>query len=121
MLACAVIAIHALFLLWVIFGAVFTGSHPPIRWLHIASLLWGVLVEVGPWPCPLTLVENWLELRASHSSYQGGFLLHYLDRFVYPNVPPILLTDAAVVVAIVNLGIYAWRFLRKRNKQHGKI
>ena len=113
-LACAVMAIHALFVLWVIFGAVFTRHNALLRWLHIGSLLWGVVVEVGPWPCPLTTVEKWLDVRALHHSYQDGFLLHYLDRFIYPNIPPEWLTRAAVVVVIANLGIYARRCLRFR-------
>ena len=87
-LACAVMAVHALFVLWVIFGAVVTGRHPLLRWLHIASLLWGVWIEAGPWPCPLTWAENWLEVRAGVDSYTGGFLLHYLDRIVYPTWSP---------------------------------
>jgi hypothetical protein len=115
-LACAVIAIHALFILWVIFGAAFTGRHALLRWVHIASLLWGVWIEAGPWPCPLTWAENWLELRAGVGSYQGSFLLHYLDKIVYPNIPPLWLTEAAVVVAIFNLGVYARRYYRARKR-----
>lgn len=112
--ACAVIAVHALFILWVIFGAAVTRRHPLLRLLHIASLLWGIWIEVGPWPCPLTWVENWLELRAGVNSYQASFVLHYLDRIVYPDIPPAWLTEAAVVVAIVNLGVYARRYHRAR-------
>jgi hypothetical protein len=115
-LACAAMALHALFILWVIFGAAFTGRHPLLRWLHIASLLWGVWFEAGPWPCPLTEVENWLQFRAGVNSYQGGFLLHYLDKLVYPNIPPVWLTEAAVLVAIVNLGVYARRYHRATKK-----
>jgi prolipoprotein diacylglyceryltransferase len=111
-LACAVLAIHALFIAWVIFGAAFTRRRPLLRRLHIGSLLWGVLIEVAPWPCPLTVLEQWLEIRAGLASYQGGFLLHYLDALVYPNVDPVLLTYAAVAVAIVNFGIYVRRLRR---------
>ncbi len=114
MLAGAVLALHASFVVWVVLGAIFTKRRPWLRWLHIASFVWGVLIEVLPWPCPLTAAEQWLELRAGFNSYQGGFLLHYLDRFVYPDIPPLLLTEAAVVVALVNLGIYAQRFRRAR-------
>ena len=107
-------ALHALFILWVIFGAILTRCRPLLRWLHIASLVWGISIEVLPyWSCPLTLAENWLQLRAGVTPYQGGFLLHYLDMFVYPNVPPVLLTVAAVVVGIVNIGIYGQRFRRR--------
>ncbi len=42
-----------------------------------ASLVWGILTELLPWPCPLTLLENWLEARAGVEPYEGGFLLHY--------------------------------------------
>ena len=39
-LATAILLLHALFILWVIFGALLTRSRPLLRWLHIASLLW---------------------------------------------------------------------------------
>jgi hypothetical protein len=61
-------------------------------------------------------VEQWLEIRAGLTAYQGGFLLHYLDKLVYPDIPPMLLTDAAVVVVIVNLIIYGLRFRRAKRK-----
>jgi hypothetical protein len=117
-LACALLVVHSLFLLWVIFGVAFTRRRLLLAWLHIVSLLWGIWIEIGPWPCPLTWAENWLEVRAGLQPYQDSFLLHYLDKFVYPDIPPVLLTEAAVVVAIANFGIYAWRFLRARLKKH---
>jgi len=106
-LATAVLLLHALFILWVIFGALLTRSRPLLRWLHIASLVWGILAEVLPWPCPLTLLENWLEGRAGVEPYQGGFLLHYLDKLVYPDISANLLTIAGVIVCVANLACYA--------------
>lgn len=103
-LAVVVLFLHALFILWVVFGALVTRSRPILRWLHIASLVWGILTEVLPWPCPLTLLENWLEGRAGVEPYQGGFLLHYLDKLVYPDISA---TIAGVVVCIANLAFYA--------------
>jgi hypothetical protein len=45
-----------------------------------------VIVEIfGLW-CPLTALENWLEVRGGVSTYRGPFLLHYLDALVYPNL-----------------------------------
>jgi hypothetical protein len=38
-LATSVLFLHALFILWVIFGTLLTRSRPLLRWLHIASLL----------------------------------------------------------------------------------
>src|SRR6202021_3258716 len=90
-LATAVLFLHALFILWVVFGALLTRSRPVLRWLHIASLVWGILTEVLPWPCPLTLLENWLEGGARLEPNLGGFLLHYLDKLVYPDISANLL------------------------------
>ena len=106
-LATAVLFLHALFILWVIFGALLTRSRPVLRWLHIASLVWGILTEVLPWPCPLTLLENSLEGRAGIEPYQGGFLLHYLDKLVYPDISANVLTIAGVIVCVANLAFYA--------------
>ena len=106
-LAIAVLFFHALFILWVIFGALLTRSRPLLRWLHIASLVWGVLTEVLPWPCPLTLLENWIEGRAGVEPYQGGFLHHYLDKVVYPDISAKVLTIAGVIVCEANLAFYA--------------
>ncbi|MBZ5685496.1 MAG: DUF2784 domain-containing protein [Acidobacteriia bacterium] len=50
-LAIFVLLLHALFILWVVFGALLTRSRPILRWLHIASLVWGILTELLPWPC----------------------------------------------------------------------
>ncbi len=105
-LAVLVLSIHVLFILWVVFGAFLTRSRPVLRGLHIASLVWGILTEVLLWPCPLTLLENWLEAQAAIEPYQGGFLLHYLDKLVYPDISPTALTVAGVLVCAVNLAFY---------------
>lgn len=108
-LAIFTLFLHALFLVWIIFGALLTRGRPVLRWLHIVSLVWGVLVETTPWPCPLTLLENWLEAKAGVEPYHGGFLLHYLDRLVYPNLSATALTVAGIVVCAGNLAFYAWQ------------
>jgi hypothetical protein len=116
-LATAVL-LHGLFILWVILGALLVRSRPILRWLHIASLIWGILTELLPWPCPLTLLENWLEARAGVGPYQGGFLLHYLDQLVYPDISPTVLTAAGVFVCALNLVLYArqiWSALHIRS------
>jgi hypothetical protein len=98
--------LHALFILWVIFGALVTRSRPILRWLHVGSLVWGILTELLPWPCPLTVVENWLEAKAGVQPYQGGFVLHYLDKLVYPDISSTMLTIAAVIICALNLAFY---------------
>ena len=108
-LAVCVLSLHVLFILWVIFGAFLTRSRPLLRWLHIVSLVWGILTELLLWPCPLTVLENWLETEAGVEPYQGGFLLPYLDKLVYPDISQTLLTIAGVLVCALNLAFYGWR------------
>lgn len=112
LLAVCVLGLHFLFILWVIFGALLARRRPLLRWLHIACLIWGILIEVLPWDCPLTLLENWLETRAGIAPYSGGFLLHYLDKLVYPDISPVLLTTIGAAVCAANLLIYAVTLLR---------
>lgn len=107
------LALHLLFVLWVIFGAIFTRDRPALARLHVASFIWGLVIEIFPWSCPLTFAENWLEQRAGITPYRDGFVLHYLDALVYPDIPPLLLTIAAGVVFGVNAVIY-WRRWRAK-------
>jgi len=108
-LSVAVLLLHILFILWVIFGALVTRNRPVLRALHVASLIWGILTELTAWPCPLTLLENWLEARAGVEPYQGGFLLHYLDRLVYPDISITVLVTVGMLVCMVNLALYGWQ------------
>jgi Protein of Unknown function (DUF2784) len=108
-LASFLLVLHALFILWVVFGGFLAWSRPVLRWLHIASLVWGILTEVLYWPCPLTFAENALEQRGGIQPYRGGFLLHYLDKLIYPDISPSVLTIATLIVCALNLCFYAWR------------
>lgn len=110
--AAVILAIHLGWLGLVIFGALWTRGRPLWSALHILALLWGIAVEVGPWPCPLTLAEQYFELRAGWPAYHGSFLLHCLDAIVYPNVPGWIVSVAGVAICALNLGVY-WRRLRK--------
>src|SRR5438445_1836192 len=113
-LAVCILFLHALFILF--FGALLTRSRPVLRWLHIVSLVWGILTELLPWPCPLTVLENWLEAKAGVQPYQDGFLLHYLDNLVYPDISATVLTVVGVVVCALNLALYGRQILIARRR-----
>lgn len=118
--ACLILTIHLAWIAVVIFGALWTRGRPVWSAVHILTLIWGIAVEAGPWPCPLTLAEQYFESRAGWSAYHGSFLLHYLDAIVYPNLPGWVVTVAGVAVCSLNLGIYGWR-VRKRLDARGKV
>lgn len=119
-----VLAIHLLFIVWVIGGALVVRWYPRLQWVHIGSLAYGIFIEVAPWPpCPLTVLEQTLEERAGVSAFHGPFLLHYLEEFVYPNVSLTLLVPVAVAVCVANLVYYVFRIraarLRRRRVGSG--
>ncbi|MGH9328139.1 MAG: DUF2784 domain-containing protein, partial [Terriglobia bacterium] len=87
LLAGVVLVIHLLFILWVIFGWLFTRHRPFWRRVHIACVIYGIFIEVSNLPCPLTIAETFLEARGGITPFREPFLLHYLEAFVYPNVP----------------------------------
>ncbi|MGH9710134.1 MAG: DUF2784 domain-containing protein, partial [Candidatus Acidiferrales bacterium] len=94
-MADGVLIMHLAFIAWVIFGAFLTRGRPRLAWIHVATIVYGIIVETTALVCPLTLAENWCEARAGVASYGGPFLLHYLDSTVYPHVPVKLLVTVA--------------------------
>ena len=96
-------------------GWTVTRSRPVLRTLHIASLIYAIVVESVPWlPCPLTLAETWLEARAGIEPARGPFLVRILDAVVYPDVPEWLVVGGAVLTCIGILLVYVRRY-RHRN------
>lgn len=84
-----------------------------LRSLHVASLVYAIVIELVPWPpCPLTVAETWLEARAGIEPAHGPFLVRVLDALVYPNLPEWLVIGGAVFVCAGILCIYLRRYFR---------
>jgi hypothetical protein len=108
----AVLFLHLLWCFWVLLGWAVTRCRPLLRTLHIASLIYAIVVETVPWlPCPLTLAETWLEARAGIEPAHGPFLVRVLDAVVYPDLPEWLVVGGAVLVCVVILCVYLWRYI----------
>lgn len=109
-IAILILLVHLVWIALMIFGAFWTRGRPGWTTIHVLSLLWGIVAEAGPWPCPLTLAEEYFENLAGLAAYHGSFLLHTLDAVVYPNLPSWAVTLIGVTVCVFNLGIYVARF-----------
>jgi hypothetical protein len=116
-LVALVLTIHLTWILWVIVGAFFTRGRPWLTAFHLASLAWGVIVDTGPWPCPVTLLEQWLETQAGMHAFTGSFLVHYLNLIVYPNVPVSVIIWGATAVCCANILVYIYRLVRWLRKR----
>lgn len=115
-----VLALHLGFILWVIFGAFWTRRRPVLTALHLASLVWGILIELLPWTCPLTWLEETLRARAGYAPYHGSFLMHYLGLIVYPDLPWALVAFCGVSVCAMNIAIYGYRAWKAWGRKHDR-
>jgi hypothetical protein len=113
-LAAAVVALlHLLFVLTVIFGGLAVLRWPKLVWIHLPVAIWGAVVELGNFRCPLTAVENALRLRAGLAGYSEGFLEHYIFSLIYPD--GLTRTTEIVLggsVLLINGFVY-WRLLSR--------
>jgi hypothetical protein len=110
----AVLFLHLLWCGWVLLGWAVTRCRRLLRTLHIASLIYAIVIEIVPWPpCPLTVAETWLEAREGIEPAHGPFLVQILDAVVYPDLPEWFVVGCAVLVCAAILCVYMRRYLRR--------
>ena len=105
--ATAIALVHLAFILFVIFGGFAVLKYPKLLWVHIPAAVWGVLIELFGWWCPLTKWENHFLQQAGRAGYDGGFVSHYIMPLIYPaGLTRGLEIAIGVFVLVLNLGIY---------------
>lgn len=83
-LANAVLVAHLGFILFVALGALAVWRWPRLALLHVPCAVWGVLVEVLGWTCPLTPLEIYFRRLAGQQGWEGDFIERYLLAVIYP-------------------------------------
>src|SRR3954464_8041092 len=107
MLADLVVLFHSLFVLFVIFGGLLVLRWPKVAYVPLPVALYGALIELIGWVCPLTPLEKRLRERAGLQSYQGGFGGHYFLPVLYPaGLTRSVQLVLGMLVIGVNLAIY---------------
>lgn len=115
-LADLVLAIHALFIVFVVCGGLLALRWRPVVWLHLPAVAWAVLIEVMGWLCPLTPLEQSLRRAAGAGGYSGSFIEHYLVQFIYPvGLTRTIQLYLAAAVIILNIVVY-WFVITQRRK-----
>ena len=111
-LADAVLILHLCFILFVVLGGVLVLRWPWLAWLHLPAAVWGALVEIAGWICPLTPLEVALRQAAGDAAYDTTFVERYLVPLVYPSALTREMQMAlGVFVVAVNVAVYGavWR------------
>ena len=108
--------IHFGWILFMLYGFVLTvrGFWCPAffeRWLfrstHLAGILFVAALELLGRYCPLTIWENKLRLLYDPTGdYPGSFIIGWVERLIYPNIDPIVLTIPTVAMALFVLVVF---------------
>ena len=83
-LADCVVVVHLGFVLFVMLGGILVLRWRSVMWLHLPAAVWGVLLELAGWTCPLTPLENWLQDMGEEAGYRTDFVEYYLLSILYP-------------------------------------
>jgi hypothetical protein len=122
-LADLVVLLHLLFVLFVALGGLLALRWRWVPWLHLPAALWGAVVELAGWVCPLTPLEGRLRRAAGGSSPAGGFIERYLPPLLYPAaLTRELQVGLGLLVLLGNALVYTlvWHNRRRaRRRQRG--
>jgi hypothetical protein len=113
--ATALAVIHLAFIAFVAIGALLVLRWRWIMYVQLPAAIWGALIEIGQWECPLTRWENLAMQRAGQSGYGEGFIAHHLFGVIYPNgLTRGVEITLAVLVTVINSAVYHHVFRGRR-------
>ena len=111
----AVIILHFLWILFILFGLLIGIKYGRLIWVHLGGLIFTLILNIGGWFCPLTYLENHLyRLFNPQLAYAGSFIGRYLQKLIYLDVDEACLRIAAVIWVAVNIGGYVLLFRKRK-------
>jgi hypothetical protein len=118
LLASGVVLAHLATVAFIVAGGFLSVRWPRAALVHLPFAIWGVLVQLNGWICPLTPIEVALWRRGGGAGYEGAFLDRYVFRFCCPEGRPRhLATALGLSVLAVNLVAYGWAAARLRRRR----
>ncbi len=128
LLADAVLLLHFLVVLFIVFGliAVFVGNVRNWLWVNspvfrIAHVMAMVVVVTQAWLgqlCPLTILESWLREQAGEAAYSASFIEHWVQQVLYYEAPLWVFTLAYSAFALIVVA--AWWYFPPRKLKRGE-
>lgn len=103
----AVVAVHLVFVAFLLAGGFLAWRWPAAVPVHILALVVSAAIYLGGYDCPLTNLEKHLRTRAGEAVYPDGFIAHYLVRpFHGGGMTPAL--GIGLVVLVVGATVVAY-------------
>jgi hypothetical protein len=112
-LADLTLIVHFMWILFLISGFIFAFMRSKIALLHMAGLLFALILNLMGWYCPLTYLENYLyALHDLGSTYTGSFIINYLQHIIYLDLPGYYIRIFGLSFAVFSIGIYVYLIKR---------
>ncbi len=109
-----VILLHLLWIIFILFGFLVALKYFKVSFIHIAGLVFTLVLNLGGWYCPLTHLENYLHgLCDPQLLYGGSFITNNLQKLIYLKLDEVCLRMGAIAWVGLNMGGYAL-LLRRR-------
>jgi len=93
----------------VLLGIVFRWSWVRNIWfrgVHLVMILIVVGESLAGIPCPLTVWEHELRVRAGQTTFEGDFIAHWVHRLIFFRAEPWVFTVAYVTFGLVVLATF---------------
>lgn len=115
-LADAIVIIHFAWILFMLLGFIFTlcgffyrsfFDRWLFRTLHLCGIVYVGLLAALRQYCPLTILEY--TLRAKYNpelTYPGSFIVHYIEKLVYPDVDLLVILIPTVIIAVFTIAVF---------------
>lgn len=112
-LADLVVLVHIAFVIFAIAGGLLAMRWRWVVGLHLPAAAWAAMIEFAGWVCPLTPLENHFRALAGESTYDRGFVAHYILPILYPGqLTRDIQIGFGLLVLVINAAIY-WRLAQK--------
>ena len=113
-----IVGVHFLFIVFVVCGGLLVIRWPRIVFLHLPAAVWGAIVEIFGWICPLTPLENHFRDLAGKALYSGDFVARYLLPVIYPeNLTTTIQQFLGCLVIIINIIFYTIAIRKHLNER----
>ncbi len=111
-LADIVLVLHFCFVVFAVFGGLLILRRRWIVWLHLPALVWSISVEFFHFPCPLTMLENYLRELGGEAGYADGFINYLVSAVLYSPISPQTQIILGLLLGAFNLFVYYYIFRR---------
>ena len=121
-LATLTLALHLLFILFCLMGALLCLRNTKWVYLHVPAVIWGAATELWSIVCPLTYLENFLLGKAGELGYNGDFIGEHLLFVIYPaGLTWQIQIWLGVGLICFNGIIYSWVWRKRKSAENSKL